>query len=165
MKQPACTQFCRWSLFLVLFLGLAACTAFKPQVPPPGAAGDLPPRKTVLASVTYRGVPCYLHEVRWPEESLEVIARWYTGKSRNARLLERVTPNLRANDLRRGDMVFIPIEVSRRGDPMPRQFARRHGRTTPLPADRQPPDAGPEPREFPEGESPPSPYGPRTFPE
>ena len=165
MMQHAWPVSLRCFLFGALILGLSACSAFKPQVEPFGASGALPPRKIELPRVNYLGVPCYLHAVRWPEESLEVIARWYTGNSRNARILERVTPNLRAHDLRSGDTVFIPLEVSRRSDPMPRRFARRHGKTATPPAVNRPHPAASPPEEFPEGETPPSPYGPRTFPE
>lgn len=155
----------RWALGLLLLGGLGACTAFKPQVTPPGAPGAPPPAQVGLPSVHYRGVACYLHEVRWSEETLSVIARWYTGHSRNARTLERITPNLRANDLRPGDTVFIPLQLSRRSDPMPRSYARRHGKPAPPPAIRPPPRPEPDTGDPPDDNGPPSPYGPRTFPD
>jgi hypothetical protein len=124
-----------------------------------------PPRKVVLSSVTYQGVPCYLHEVRWPEESLSTIARWYTGNEGNARILAKVTPNLRTNDLRKGDVVFIPQELSRRTDPMTRSYARRYQKA-PTPVQRVAPKAAPaDDDDFPEDGTPPAPYGPRTYPE
>jgi len=156
---------CRWALCLLLLGGLGACTAFKPQVPPPGAPGAPPPRKVGLPSVHYRGVVCYLHEVRWSEETLGMVALWYTGHSRNARLLERITPNLRANDMRPGDTVFIPLELSRRSEPMPRSFARRRGKPAAPPATRQPQRPEPGAGDLPDDNGPPSPYGPRTLPE
>jgi len=157
--------FCGWALFTLLFFGLMACAAFKPKVEPLTASSKAPPRKVVLPSVTYQGVPCYLHEVRWPEESLSVIARWYTGNEGNARILAKVTPNLRTNDLRKGDVVFIPQELSRRTDPMTRSYARRYQKA-PTPVQRVAPKEAPaDDDDFPEDGTPPAPYGPRTYPE
>jgi hypothetical protein len=157
--------FCGWALLLFLPFGLTACTAFKPKVEPVTVHSKTPPRKVVLSSVTYQGVPCYLHEVRWPEESLSTIARWYTGNEGNARILAKVTPNLRTNDLRKGDVVFIPQELSRRTDPMTRSYARRY-KKAPTPVQRVAPKEAPaDDDDFPEDGTPPAPYGPRTYPE
>jgi hypothetical protein len=165
MTRCAWRLFCGWGLFTLLFFGLTACTAFKPKVEPLTASSKAPPRKVVLPSVTYQGVPCYLHEVRWPEESLSVIARWYTGNEGNARILAKVTPNLRTNDLRKGDVVFIPQELSRRTDPMTRSYARRYQKA-PTPVQRVAPKEAPaDDDDFPEDGTPPAPYGPRTYPE
>jgi hypothetical protein len=111
------------------------------------------------------GVPCYLHKVRWPEESLSTIARWYTGNTSNVRILEKITPNLRGDDLRPGDVVFIPQELSQRTEPMARSYARRYGKASPpkkLPATQT---AEPDTKDFPEDDTPPAPYGPRSFPD
>ena len=153
------------TLLLAAVVGLTACTAFKPRLEPPGSPSEAPPRKVQLPSVTYLGVPCYLHQVRWPEESLAVIARWYTGSAGNAKVLTRVTPNLRETDLRKGDVVFIPQELSRRAEPMSRSYARRYGKAAPS---EKPPEPGADPQaqeDFPEDDLPPTPYGPRTFPD
>lgn len=166
MMRYAWPPISRWTMFFLLACGLTACTAFKPQLTPPGPASDLPPRKAELARVNYLGVPCYLHAVRWPEETLSAIARWYTGSSRNARILAKVTPNLREGDLRKGDVVFVPLEISRRSDPMPHSYARRYGQAPPSATPAAPPNAPPDLNDdFPADRLPPSPYGPRTFPE
>ena len=158
--------FCGGTLLVLLTCSLMACTAFKPKVEPLNAKSKAPPRKAVLPDVNYRGVHCYLHEVRWPEESLSVIARWYTGSRDNARILAKVTPNLRTSDLRKGDVVFIPQELSRRTDPMTRSYARRYGKTsTPVKPAVPPQVAPPDNGDFPEDGTPPAPYGPRTYPD
>ena len=165
MRRCGWRLFCGWALFTLLFFGLTACTAFKPKVEPLTASSKAPPRKVVLPSVTYQGVPCYLHEVRWPEESLSVIARWYTGNEGNARILAKITPNLRTNDLRKGDVVFIPQELSRRTDSLTRSYARRYEKS-PTPVKRAAPKVAPaDEDDFPEDGTPPAPYGPRTYPE
>jgi len=146
-------------------VGLTACSAFKTRLEPPSSPSEAPPRKDQLPSVTYLGVPCYLHQVRWPEESLTVIARWYTGSAGNAPVLARVTPNLREKDLRKGDVVFIPQELARRAEPMSRSYARRYGNAPPPIKPSEPRAVPPEQEDFPEDELPPTPYGPRTFPD
>ena len=157
--------FCGGTLFVMLVCSLTACTALKPDVVPLGAKSTASPRKVVRPSVNYKGVRCYLHEVRWPEESLPVIARWYTGNEDNARILAKVTPNLRTSDLRKGDIVFIPHELFRRSDPMTRSYARRYGKIS-APVKRAAPKAAPpEDGDFPEDGTPPLPYGPRTYPD
>lgn len=151
---------------LVLVAGcVIACSALKPKVEPVSGPSKAPPRKVVLPSVNYQGVLCFLHEVRWPEETLAVIARWYTGKEHNARILARVTPNLRANDLRKGDVIFIPRELFRHNAPLNRSYARKHGK---MPASTSRPamqTAAPPEDDFPEDGTRPAPYGPRTYPE
>jgi hypothetical protein len=165
MTRCSWRLFCGWALFVFLSFGLTACTAFKPKLEPLTAHSQAPPRKIVLPGATYQGVPCYLHEVRWPEESLAAIARWYTGNEGNARILAKVTPNLRTNDLRKGDVVFIPQELSRRTDPMTRSYARRYGQSI-TPVKRAAPKVAPaDDDDFPEDGTPPAPYGPRTYPD
>ncbi|MGD9331500.1 MAG: hypothetical protein PVJ53_09315 [Desulfobacterales bacterium] len=150
-------------MFAFAACALMACTTFKPKVEPVGAKSKPPPRKIVLPSVNYLGIPCYLHEVRWPEESLSVIARWYTGSEDKADILHKITPNLRADDLRPGDVIFIPKELSRRTEPMSRQYARRYGVASVPHNRRRPKDTSPEEDEAPEKSPPPAPYGPRTY--
>ena len=165
MTRNAWRLFCGGMLFAMLVFGLTACTAFKPDVEPLSAKSKAPPRKVVMPRVNYLGVPCYLHEVRWPEESLSAIARWYTGSGDNARILAKVTPNLRTSDLRKGDVVFIPQELSRRSDPMIRSYARRYGKTAAPVKHAAPKATPPEDDDFPEDGTPPAPYGPRTYPD
>lgn len=154
-----------WTLVVLMAAGLTGCAALKPEVGPINARSELPPRKVEMQRITYLGVPCFLHEVRWPEESLSAIARWYTGSENNARILAKVTPNLRETDLRKGDVIFIPLELSRRSDPLPRSYARRHGKA-PEPAKRTDSKTTPPVKDdFPDDDQPPVPYGPREFPE
>ena len=164
MRQYPWERFGRRILLVLLAACcLMACSTFKPMVDPLSPDSQAPPRKVVPSQATYLGVPCYIHKVRWPEESLSAISRWYTGSTRNASILAQITPNLRNDDLRPGDVIFIPQELSRRTEPMSRGYARRYGKA-PTP---EKPSKTTEPKadDFPEDDSPPAPYGPRTFPE
>ena len=152
-------------LLLLAACCLTACTAFKPRVDPLSPGSQAPPRKVPLDRATYLGVPCYLHKVRWSEESLSAIARWYTGNTRNARILAKITPNLRGEDLRPGDVIFIPQELSRRVEPMTHSYARRYGKAAPPGKPSETKTAEPDDNGFQDDDSPPAPYGPRTFPD
>ena len=168
MRRSAWEGLGRHALLLLLTVFcLTACAAFKPKVDPVSPGSQAPPRKTTPAPAraTYLGVPCYLHKVRWPEESLSAIARWYTGSTRNARILAQVTPNLRDDDLRPGDVVFIPQELSRRTEPMTRSYARRYGKASAPAKHPETKTTEPDASESPDDEAPPAPYGPRTFPD
>jgi len=152
-------------LVLLAVCCLTACTAFKPKLDPLSPGSRVTPRKATLSQATYMGVPCYLHKVRWPEESLSAIARWYTGSTRNARILARITPNLREADLRPGDVVFVPQELARRPEPMPHSYARRYGKAAPPGKPPEAKTAEPDADDLPDDDTPPAPYGPRTFPD
>jgi len=154
-----------WTLVVLIAAGLTGCAALKPEVGPINTRNELPPRKVEMQRITYRGVPCFLHEVRWPEESLIVIARWYTGSENNARILAKVTPNLREKDLRKGDVVFIPLELSRRSDPLPRSYAQRYFKASDPSERPATKNASPKQIDSPDEKTPPEPYGPRDFPD
>jgi hypothetical protein len=145
---------------------LTACSAFKPKVDSPSPDSQAPPRTAAPSQATYLGVPCYLHKVRWPEESLSAIARWYTGSTRNANILAQMTPNLKGDDLRPGDVIFIPQELSRRTEPMSRSYARRYGKASPPKTPPRTKTAEPDTNDLPVDDTPPpAPYGPRSFPD
>jgi hypothetical protein len=166
MRRSAWEGLGRRALLLLLAaFCLTACTAFKPKVDPVDPGSQASSRKVAPDRATYLGVPCYLHKVHWPEESLSAIARWYTGSTRNARILAKVTPNLRDDDLRPGDVVFIPQELSRRTAPMTRSYARRYGKAAAPARHPEPKTAEPDANDFSDDDTPPAPYGPRTFPD
>lgn len=144
---------------LVLFSG---CTGSKQKIAP------LPPVEQVrtaplpedrsrndLPIAHYRNRQFYVHQVRWPNETFELIAQWYTGKRTNWKTLSRVTPNLRHNRLHKGDVVFIPIDMLQIETPMPKQYVQQ----------RRPPAAAPAPAVRARGDDAlPQPYGPRPYP-
>jgi hypothetical protein len=142
---------------LVLFSG---CSGFKPKVVPPPvdqAQPASPPEIRThrdLPITHYRNRKYYVHEVRWPGETLELVALWYTGKGANWKALLRVTPNLRHNRIRQGDVVFIPIGMLEIETPMPQEYVQQRHPTSAAPA-------GPSDRD----DVPPQPYGPRPYPQ
>ena len=69
---------------------------------------------------------CYRHKVRWPGESMSLIARWYTGSSNNWRKLARANPRLNPNRIRKGDVISIPPALLKTREPMPEKVAARY---------------------------------------
>ncbi|MBL0713451.1 MAG: hypothetical protein JJV98_07090 [Desulfosarcina sp.] len=149
---------------------LPGCTAFKQKVAPlPPAEHTQPPPPTraysskAFPTAHYRNIRCYVHRVRWPDESLKTIAQWYTGSGANWKILVRSTPNLRANRLHQGDVVFIPADLLQIETPMPQQYVQQHHPAAASPADRT--RSQPDPAVRPDGPDPqPQPYGPRPYP-
>ncbi len=164
----------RACLLLAVFVSmlLGGCTTFKSKVaapPPPEPARPASSEKahphSSLPTAHYRNTRCYVHQVRWPEESLERVAQWYTGSGANWKILARSTPNLQPKRLRKGNVVFIPVDLLQIDTPMPRQYVqqqRQPSKTSSAP--RKQPTASPPAPEPVEDGTQPQPYGPRPFP-
>lgn len=172
-----------WALVLAGVLAAWGCASIKPEVSPPvdgpapavvpaapaaspSPAASAPP---ALDTAVVRQRRFVLHAVRWPEENLALIARWYTGKADHWKAIAQATPNLRGRALAPGDLVFIPEELIRRREALPRSFVLPKRPASPTAGGAPPPD--PLPAEAPTpsppppaAESPPRPYGPRTYP-
>lgn len=155
--------FAAWAVAL-----LFGCTALKPKTvtPPPPQETARPAtkpqaRKTPRAAkeknlpiAQFRNRDYYVHEVRWPNESLVLIAQWYTGSRANWKAIAKATPNLRNNRLYQGHVVFIPIDLLQIDTPMPKQYVQQKLAPAPAPA-----PAGRSGSDY-----QPQPYGPRPYP-
>ena len=71
----------------------------------------------------------FKHTVRWPGESLSLIARWYTGSSNNWRALARTNPSLDPNRIKPGDGIFIAPEALITREPLPQKVAAKYTHT------------------------------------
>ena len=162
----------RSCLLLAVFVSmlLGGCTTFKSKVavpPPPEqpASSEKAYPQTSLTIAHYRNTRYYVHQVRWPEETLERVAQWYTGSGANWKILVRSTPNLQTRRLRKGNVVFIPVDLLQIDTPMPWQYVqpqRQPSKTSPAPRKQtSAPEAAPEPAK---DDAQPQPYGPRPFP-
>ena len=67
----------------------------------------------------------YKHTVRWPGESLSLIASWYTGSSENWRKLAKVNPRLKPNRIKGGDVIMIPSALLKTRVPLPQKAAAK----------------------------------------
>ena len=48
---------------------------------------------------------CYRHTVRWPGESMSLIAKWYTGSAKNWRKLAKANPRINPNRIKKGNVI------------------------------------------------------------
>ncbi len=150
---------------------LCSCTTFQSKVavaPPeparPASSAKVDANQSPLIA-HYRNTRCYVHKVRWPEESLERVAQWYTGSGANWKILWRSTPNLPTKHLRKGNVVFIPVDLMQIETPMPRQYVQQQRppqATTSLP--RKTSSVAPAAPKPVEDDAQPQPFGPRPFP-
>ncbi len=64
----------------------------------------------------------YLHKVCWPNESLSLIAKWYTGSVNNWKAIAKSNPTLNPNQIFIGDTISIPEDLLTSRKPMPLSF-------------------------------------------
>jgi hypothetical protein len=68
----------------------------------------------------------YRHTVRWPGESLSLIASWYTGSSKNWRKLAKANPGLNPNRIKGGNVIVIPSFLLKTRVPLPQKVAAKY---------------------------------------
>jgi len=64
----------------------------------------------------------FVHQVKWPNESLSIIAKWYTGSLMNWKLLAAANPEMNPTVIHKGDRIRIPVNILKTRDPMPEGF-------------------------------------------
>ncbi|MCB0332156.1 MAG: LysM peptidoglycan-binding domain-containing protein [Bdellovibrionales bacterium] len=62
----------------------------------------------------------FQHKIKYPGETLWLIANWYTGDGKNWKTLQELNTSLRHNRLRIGDTVRIPSSLLKRTSPLPK---------------------------------------------
>jgi hypothetical protein len=125
------------SLFLIGLLAHCVSAPTQPEpvppapkaVPSPTQAKEAPPRPAEPQPQPY------IHEVRWPEETLSHIALWYTGSSNNWKKIAEANPGLKPLRIHIGDKILIPEELLKVRKPMPRAYVHS------LNAPKRPPSA------------------------
>jgi len=123
---------------IILILGLAGC-AGSTRAPQQGLA--LEPSKVSLRNVrTTADVPPgnvkpdarkpqsrepakhLVHRVRWPGESLSIIAKWYTGEFNNWKTLADFNPKLKPDRIWVGQEILVPEGLLKTREPIPKSF-------------------------------------------
>jgi hypothetical protein len=64
----------------------------------------------------------FIHQVKWPNESLSIIAKWYTGSLMNWKALAKANPEMEPTVIHKGDRIRIPVSMLKTRAPMPQQF-------------------------------------------
>jgi len=118
----------------------------------------------------------YVHTVKLPNESISIIAKWFTGDLRNWEKLAKHNPTINPNRIFLGDKIRIPRNLMTRQDPLTLEFVEqsqpkpRQRRTTspaptePAPAKTTSPAVKPEPMPEEEAaEDEPFLFGPKDY--
>ncbi|TKB27024.1 LysM peptidoglycan-binding domain-containing protein [Desulfopila sp. IMCC35006] len=67
----------------------------------------------------------YVHTVSVPNESISIIARWYTGDQKNWVLLAKCNPTINPNRIFLGNKIKIPRRMITRPTPLPPEFVQQ----------------------------------------
>jgi len=65
----------------------------------------------------------FIHTVRWPRETLSLVAKWYTGRHTNWKALAKANPELNPHRIFMGSKILIPHAILTTQKPMPRSVA------------------------------------------
>lgn len=100
----------------------------------------------------------YLHKVRWPEETLSHIAKWYTGTVKNWKTIAKTNPELDPRKIGVGDTISIPENLVTSRKPMPHSFvhASENKKSVPLSSSKKTSTPSESPKLFGPEESKPS---------
>jgi LysM repeat protein len=108
-----------------LFLLWAGGGCARPQ-PASVPGGEMAPGQAPQAPAV-KGAPAkepayFIYTVKWPNESLSIIAAWYTGQIDNWKALAKVNPELDPNRINIGDKIRIPEELMKTHNPPTQEF-------------------------------------------
>jgi hypothetical protein len=134
---------CFYIVTILLFSILAGCASSQEKTgeaaPPiiqekqtdPGSVAPIKTKKalpsTPVAKPPAEGVPAekesyFVHTVKWPGETVSIIAGWYTGNIENWKALAEANPEINPNSIRQGDRISIPERMMKTKTPMPRDY-------------------------------------------
>jgi hypothetical protein len=116
----------------LMFWSLAGCAGTQEKVeaqppvqqvrPPPVEAKAAPEPLPAVQPEPPQEPPYLVHTVKWPGETLALIAKWYTGNTENWRAIAKANPKLDPRRIRLGSHIQIPSELLKNREPMPREF-------------------------------------------
>lgn len=74
--------------------------------------------------------PSIVHEVRYPGETLAIIAGWYTGNPKNWQEIASFNEGINPNKIRIGDQIEIQRYLLKRENPFSKDYVRKFSRPT-----------------------------------
>ena len=66
----------------------------------------------------------YVHEVRWPGETISVIAQWYTSTWKTWEDIVKVNFDFDPKMMQMSDKILIPLDLLKTREPMPRNYLK-----------------------------------------
>jgi len=90
----------------------------------------------------------FVHTVQWPQETVSIIAKWYTGEFENWKALMDTNPKLKRNRISIGSKILIPEDFLKTRESMPQEFLakftskkkKKASPSTPPPEEEKEPD-------------------------
>lgn len=92
-------------------------TTVAPAKGTPSAPAKIAPGQPATPQMIY-----YTHTVRWPGETVSIIAGWYTGDIENWKVLAEANPDINPSLISEGLKIVIPENMMKTHDPMPKEF-------------------------------------------
>jgi hypothetical protein len=115
-----------WAVGLVLLMICTGCASIPSESPEPDAStipyGVAPKFPAKNKAGAPQEVSYYVHTVKWPGESVSIIAAWYTGDLKNWEALAKANPNINPNRIFEGNKILIPENMLKTRIPMPKDF-------------------------------------------
>ena len=111
----------------------------------------------------------YIHKVIFPDESISIIAKWFTGDLNNWKVLAKCNPKINPNRIFLGDEIRIPRILMTRQEPITHEFVEQ-AQPGPKriqarkPSRLQPTLVKTEPKPQPVEEEEPPLFGPKGYP-
>lgn len=65
----------------------------------------------------------FIHTSRYPWETLDYLAEWYTGDPKNREILAEINPDVKPEKVKVGSEIFIPVDLLKTRKPLPINFA------------------------------------------
>ncbi len=66
--------------------------------------------------------PALVHTVRWPGETLSIIAKWYTGDGKNWEILVKINPKINPLKVAADNKIVIPGNLLKTRIPLPEKY-------------------------------------------
>lgn len=115
--------------FLVLFIAACSTTAPAPTPESQPVAEMQPAPEAKQAHLTEAPAEepsaeptPFVHTVKWPGETLSLVAKWYTGDYANWRRVAKANPALNPHRIFVGNRIVIPEDILKTRTPMPRKL-------------------------------------------
>jgi len=64
----------------------------------------------------------FMHATRWSWETLGIVAEWYTGNSKNRKVLAKINPKVSSKKLAVGSEIFIPVMLLKTRKALPGNY-------------------------------------------
>jgi hypothetical protein len=107
--------------FLMICLGCASSVSKPVETVPTPPAGTVPAQPPAWTTPPQK-ITYFAHTVKWPGETVSIIAGWYTGDIENWKTLAEANPDIDPNIIRAGDKILIPENLMKTREPMPKEF-------------------------------------------